>query len=96
MSGMERPMSGVDAGRRIDRTLRELIGTHAVLRVAQPIGRVPGGPGLVDPYGVTLAEEAELECLRAIADSGRDGDEQAAIDRLAAALGGRPRQPVSP
>lgn len=74
-----------------DRRLRELVSQHAARRLGAPIASYPVQDELVEPAGMTLGEEAELELLLEMADASLDGDEQAAIERLVAVLGGAPR-----
>lgn len=65
-----------------DRELQELVAHHAARQVGSPIDTYPVEPEPVEPVGMTLSDEAEIELLIELADAGRDGDERAAIDRL--------------
>jgi hypothetical protein len=38
--------------------------------------------GILEPEGMTLADEEEIEIMLELADAGMDGDERGAIDRL--------------
>lgn len=70
----------------IDITLRDLIGEHLSRDLATPAGAIASEEPRIVPAGMTVEEEAELVTLLSLADANLDGDEQAAIDRLVAAL----------
>lgn len=71
-----------------DQKLRELVRQHAARRLGASIAAYPVQNDLVEPVGMTQGEEAELAILIELADAGRDGDEQAAIERLVTVLDG--------
>lgn len=66
--------------------LRELIGQRATRRLRAPFPASSAGEQLVEPVGMTLADEAEIEILIELADPRLDGDERAAIKRLTTVL----------
>ena len=71
---------------RTDEKLREQIGRHVVRYLSVPATAVAAEEEIVEPVGMTLSEEGELEALLILADANRDGDEQAAIERLVTML----------
>lgn len=71
--------------RSVDERLSELIGQHAVRYISGPATPYPVD-AVVEPAGMSLADEEELSILMQLADAGLDGDEEAAIERLVAVL----------
>jgi hypothetical protein len=69
-----------------DRELRELIGQHVERRRVAPVAADAGPDATVEPVGMSVTEQVELIRLLKMADASRDGDEQAAIERLVSAL----------
>lgn len=75
----------------IDERLERLVGEHAVKHVDATAFETT--ELLAEPAGMTMDEERELAVLMQLADPGKDGDEEAAIERLVAAL--EPAKPAS-
>ena len=69
-----------------DHKLRELIGKRTTRRLRAPLPKSSTGVQIVEPVGMTPAEEAEIKMLIELADPRLDGDERAAIKRLTTAL----------
>jgi hypothetical protein len=68
-----------------DEDLRELVSQHAA-RNLHDVAISDPTQGIVEPQGMSVADEAELEVLLELADPAGTGDEQAAIERLVTAL----------
>lgn len=68
-----------------DQTLRKLV-SQGVARNIHGITIPDPTQGILEPEGMTLEEENEIELLLVLANPSLDGDEQAAIARLVSAL----------
>lgn len=69
-------------GRIHDEEVQRLVGDYLGYRErVSPIEE-----DLIEPVGMTAEDEAALMRLLKLADANRDGDEQAAIDRLVSSL----------
>ena len=68
-----------------DQKLRELVSQHAARNLGD-IEITDPTQGIVEPEGMSMADEEELEILLEIADPADTGDEQAAIERLVTIL----------
>jgi hypothetical protein len=69
-----------------DEKLQTLVSEHAAQRLHAPFPASSAGEVIVEPVGMTLEDEAEVEILIELADAPLDGDERAAITRLVTAL----------
>lgn len=72
-----------------DQKLRELVSQHAARNLHDIVISDPT-QGIIEPEGMSVADEEELEILLELADPAGTGDEQAAIERLVAILGDPP------
>jgi hypothetical protein len=68
-----------------DERLQTLVGEHAARNI-HDVEITDPTQGLVEPHGMSLADEEELEILLELADPADTGDEQAAIERLVTVL----------
>ena len=64
-----------------DQKLRDLVSQGAARNIPDVAISDPT-QGILEPEGMTLADEEEIEILLEIADPADTGDEQAAIERL--------------
>jgi len=70
---------------RTDEKLQTLVSEHAARNVHDVEISDPT-QGIVDPLGMSVADEEEIEILLELADPAGTGDEQAAIERLVSVL----------
>lgn len=82
MNREERRITDERAVTGTDQELRELVSQHAARYLSSPVNPYPIEEKVVEPEGMTVQDEAELESLLEMADPTGSGDEQAAIERL--------------